>query len=236
MPSLNFVLPHWLYWGTLLLFPLLAMYLVARQRRHGAPREPILFNAYLFWMTSGFMGLHRLYLQELVGLRLRAVLRRHPLLQRRGARQCATTSRAPSPSSSRRRPRQASRSRSMPRRRRPRSARRSPKAQAGCARTSAEYDAAVAQSRTTGRAARLGSRSSSWRCWSWTLSCSRRWCATHGAPTRPPPATAPTGAHGPTVPQQGTGEDPTMRMHTPLHRLDRVRSAPRPANTSPTGR
>ena len=64
MPSINFVMPHWLYWGTLLLFPLLAMYLVARQRRLGAPREPLLFNAYLFWLTSGFMGLHRMYLKS----------------------------------------------------------------------------------------------------------------------------------------------------------------------------
>ncbi len=64
MPSLNFVLPHWLYWGTLAFFPLLAMAMVARQRRLGAPREPILFNAYLFWLTSGFMGLHRMYLKS----------------------------------------------------------------------------------------------------------------------------------------------------------------------------
>jgi TRAP-type mannitol/chloroaromatic compound transport system permease small subunit len=64
MPSLSFILPHWLYWGTLLLFPLLAMYLVRRQRRLGAPREPLLFNAYLFWLTSGFMGLHRMYLKS----------------------------------------------------------------------------------------------------------------------------------------------------------------------------
>ena len=64
MPSFTFVLPHWVYWGTLLLFPLVAMYMVARQRRLGAPREPILFNAYLFWITSGFMGLHRMYLKS----------------------------------------------------------------------------------------------------------------------------------------------------------------------------
>src|SRR3954452_5405963 len=64
MPSLNFVLPHWLYWGTLVLFPLIAMVLVARQRKRGAPQEPILFNAYLFWLTSGFMGLHRMYLKS----------------------------------------------------------------------------------------------------------------------------------------------------------------------------
>ena len=64
MPSFTFVLPHWVYWGTLLLFPLIAMYMVARQRRRGAPQEPILFNAYLFWVTSGFMGLHRMYLKS----------------------------------------------------------------------------------------------------------------------------------------------------------------------------
>ena len=68
MPSLNFILPHWLYWGVLLLFPLLAMWLVARQRRRGAPREPILFNAYLFWLTAGFMGLHRAYLKSWLAL------------------------------------------------------------------------------------------------------------------------------------------------------------------------
>ena len=67
MPTLNFVLPHWMYWGGLLLFPLLAMYLVAQQRRNGAPREPILFNAYLFWLTAGFAGLHRFYLRSLWG-------------------------------------------------------------------------------------------------------------------------------------------------------------------------
>ena len=68
MPSLNFILPHWLYWGVLLLFPLLAMWLVARHRRRGAPREPILFNAYLFWLTAGFMGLHRMYLKSWLAL------------------------------------------------------------------------------------------------------------------------------------------------------------------------
>ncbi|HYX66745.1 MAG TPA: TRAP transporter small permease subunit [Burkholderiales bacterium] len=64
MPTLSFVLPHWMYWGGLLVFPLAAMYLVARQTRHGAPREPILFNAYLFWLTAGFSGIHRFYLKS----------------------------------------------------------------------------------------------------------------------------------------------------------------------------
>lgn len=67
MPHLNFVLPHWMYWGTLILFPLIAMYLVKQQRRNGAPRGPSLFIAYLFWVCSGFMGLHRFYLRSMWG-------------------------------------------------------------------------------------------------------------------------------------------------------------------------
>jgi hypothetical protein len=68
MPSLNFVLPHWLYWGTLILFPLIAMYLIKRQKQHGVPQGPSLFIAYMFWLFSGFMGLHRLYLRNMWGL------------------------------------------------------------------------------------------------------------------------------------------------------------------------
>ncbi|HEY1325401.1 MAG TPA: TRAP transporter small permease subunit [Casimicrobiaceae bacterium] len=68
MPNLNFILPHWLYWGALLVFPLVAMYLVRRQMRDGPPREPIYFNAYLFLITAGFMGLHRMYLKSWWGL------------------------------------------------------------------------------------------------------------------------------------------------------------------------
>ena len=67
MPHLNFVLPHWMYWGTLLLFPLVAMYLVKRQRRQGVPRGPSLFIAYLFLACSGLMGLHRFYLRSMWG-------------------------------------------------------------------------------------------------------------------------------------------------------------------------
>jgi TRAP-type mannitol/chloroaromatic compound transport system permease small subunit len=68
MPTLNFILPHWLYWGGLLVFPLVAMYLVAHQRRRGLPKEPILFNAYLFWLCAGFAGVHRFYLKSWWGL------------------------------------------------------------------------------------------------------------------------------------------------------------------------
>jgi len=67
MPHLDFVLPHWLYWGTLLIFPLIAMYLVDRQRRRGVPHGPSLFIAYLFWLCAGMMGLHRFYLRNMWG-------------------------------------------------------------------------------------------------------------------------------------------------------------------------
>ncbi|HEY7664846.1 MAG TPA: TRAP transporter small permease subunit [Xanthobacteraceae bacterium] len=67
MPSLNFVLPHWLYWGTLIVFPLVAMYMVRRQRERGTTERVSLFIAYLFWLTAGFMGVHRLYLRSLWG-------------------------------------------------------------------------------------------------------------------------------------------------------------------------
>ncbi len=64
MPSLTFVLPHWLYWGGLIAFPLIAQYLVRRQRRDGVPRQASVFIAYLFWLCSGFLGIHRLYLRS----------------------------------------------------------------------------------------------------------------------------------------------------------------------------
>jgi len=68
MPSLPFVLPHWLYWGTLLLFPLLAMYMVRRERQYGARDWPSMPLSYLLWLTGGFVGFHRLYLRSLWGL------------------------------------------------------------------------------------------------------------------------------------------------------------------------
>jgi TRAP-type mannitol/chloroaromatic compound transport system permease small subunit len=67
MRSLNFILPHWLYWGGLLLYPLLAMVIVRRQARLGVRREVTLPLAYLLLITGGFAGLHRLYLRSLWG-------------------------------------------------------------------------------------------------------------------------------------------------------------------------
>jgi TRAP-type mannitol/chloroaromatic compound transport system permease small subunit len=53
-----------MYWVGLLIFPLVAMFLVRRERRRGPPAEPTLFVAYLFWLTAGYAGLHRLYLKS----------------------------------------------------------------------------------------------------------------------------------------------------------------------------
>ena len=69
MPSLTFVLPHWLYWSGLILVPVLGMYTVRRQKRKGAPARggislPI---AYMLWLTGGFVGLHRFYLRSKLG-------------------------------------------------------------------------------------------------------------------------------------------------------------------------
>ena len=67
MPSLTFVLPHWLYWGTLFIFPIVAIYFVQRQLKIGVPKGASLFIAFLFWLCSGYMGLHRFYLRSYWG-------------------------------------------------------------------------------------------------------------------------------------------------------------------------
>ena len=67
MPQLNFVLPLWLYWAGLLVFPLVAAWLVARQRRRRTVASPSNFVAYLFWLTAGFLGIHRFYLRSMLG-------------------------------------------------------------------------------------------------------------------------------------------------------------------------
>jgi len=63
MPSIDFVLPHWAYWGTLLLFPLLAMVMARRghQRRYALP------TAYMILVAGGILGLHRFYLRSVLG-------------------------------------------------------------------------------------------------------------------------------------------------------------------------
>ena len=68
MPSLTFVLPHWMYWSGLLLFPLLAMYIVRQERTRPAGGQTSLPAAYLLLVIGGFVGLHRFYVRSLLGL------------------------------------------------------------------------------------------------------------------------------------------------------------------------
>src|SRR5207248_9355989 len=68
MPSLTFVLPHWLYWSGLALFPLIAAWLAARQMKNPPDGRPTYAIAYLFWALAGYMGIHRFYLRSAWGL------------------------------------------------------------------------------------------------------------------------------------------------------------------------
>jgi TRAP-type mannitol/chloroaromatic compound transport system permease small subunit len=66
MPSLDFTLPHWLYWAGLIVFPLVAM-MLARRPRRGPPRYGAALG-YMILVTGGILGLHRIYLRSLLGL------------------------------------------------------------------------------------------------------------------------------------------------------------------------
>lgn len=73
MPDLTFVLPHWLYWGGLVLFPLIAMAMLRRNARNGgdntvAERGTSIGIGYFLLVTAGFIGMHRVYLRNLWGL------------------------------------------------------------------------------------------------------------------------------------------------------------------------
>ncbi len=68
MPYITFVLPHWLYWGGLIVVPLIAMYMVRKQR--GTQVDGIITKriAYMLWLCCGFVGFHRLYAKNFWGL------------------------------------------------------------------------------------------------------------------------------------------------------------------------
>lgn len=64
MPELSFVLPHWLYWSGLILFPLAAWFLYRRSIRR-PPGEPVSLGlGYFLLLTGGFLGVHRLYVKS----------------------------------------------------------------------------------------------------------------------------------------------------------------------------
>ncbi len=69
MPELTFVLPHWLYWGGLLLFPLMALLIYhntsASEPGHSLSQPSVsLPIGYFFLIVGGFLGIHRLYLKS----------------------------------------------------------------------------------------------------------------------------------------------------------------------------
>ena len=72
MPELTFVLPHWLYWSGLILFPLAAYTIfrqTAKQKAVNGPQPKITKTlAYFFLLTGGFVGCHRMYLKSLWAL------------------------------------------------------------------------------------------------------------------------------------------------------------------------
>ncbi len=68
MPSLPFVLPHWLYWGGLIVVPLIAMYIVRKQKGTEVDGTISKRIAYMLWFCGGFVGLHRFYVKNALGL------------------------------------------------------------------------------------------------------------------------------------------------------------------------
>jgi len=64
MPELSFVLPHWLYWCGLILFPAGAMLLYRRTRGRPAGKPVSVGLGYFLLLTGGFIGVHRLYLKS----------------------------------------------------------------------------------------------------------------------------------------------------------------------------
>ncbi len=62
MPSVDFVLPHWLYWSGLIIFPLVAMFMSRRPQPQRGSRS--LGVAYFIWLVGGMFGFHRLYLKN----------------------------------------------------------------------------------------------------------------------------------------------------------------------------
>ena len=68
MPDLNFVLPHWLYWSVLVVFPLIAMVLARRQLKSGLRPSVSLPIGYLLLISAGFIGIHRFYVKNWRGV------------------------------------------------------------------------------------------------------------------------------------------------------------------------
>lgn len=65
MPELNFVLPHWVYWGGLVLFPLCVLIINRNLPKKTTDSPPVsLPLGYFLLFTGGFIGMHRLYVKS----------------------------------------------------------------------------------------------------------------------------------------------------------------------------
>ncbi len=68
MPNLTFVLPHWLYWAGLIIFPLVAMFIIKRNSENNKStnndQNISTSLAYFLLITAGFIGIHRFYLRS----------------------------------------------------------------------------------------------------------------------------------------------------------------------------
>jgi TRAP-type mannitol/chloroaromatic compound transport system permease small subunit len=73
MPEISFVLPHWLYWSGLVVFPLMAMYFF--RRTSGQQGETVLSLplAYFLLLLGGFVGVHRMYVRSFWALAFMAI-------------------------------------------------------------------------------------------------------------------------------------------------------------------
>ena len=68
MPSIGFVLPNWLFWASLVVFPIVAWTMVVRTRNDPDDGKANNFLAYLFLLFAGFLGMHRFYLKSAWGI------------------------------------------------------------------------------------------------------------------------------------------------------------------------
>ncbi len=64
MPELSFVLPHWVYWSGLLLFPLITLFIYRRSTVRSEVAPVSLPVSYFLLIAAGFIGIHRLYLKS----------------------------------------------------------------------------------------------------------------------------------------------------------------------------
>ncbi len=68
MPNLTFVLPHWLYWSGLIIFPLVAMFIIKRNAENNNTNDNTqnisTSLAYFLLITAGFLGIHRFYVRS----------------------------------------------------------------------------------------------------------------------------------------------------------------------------